>query len=69
VPGHGNDGIDLAVGYAGLHSRYLKDVIDIAAQHDLMPVELLLAAAERGQATTRPENLVEIARDMKSLAS
>jgi len=69
LPGHGNDGIDLAVGYAGLHSRYLKDVIDIATRHDLMPIELLLAAGERGQATTRPEILVEIARDMKGLAS
>jgi 4-hydroxy-2-oxovalerate aldolase len=69
LPGHGNDGIDLAVGYAGLHSRYLEDVIDIAARYDLVPVELLLAAGERGQATTRPEILVEIAQDMKRLAS
>jgi 4-hydroxy 2-oxovalerate aldolase len=67
LPGHGNDGIDLAVGYAGLHSRYLNDVIGIARQHDVMPIQLLLAAGERGQATTQPEALIEIARGMKSV--
>jgi 4-hydroxy-2-oxovalerate aldolase len=68
APGHGNDGIDLAVGYAGLHSRYLKDVIGIAEQYDLMPIDLLLAVGERGQATMRTEILVEIARGMKRVA-
>lgn len=66
LPGHGNNGIDLAIGYAGLHSRYLKDVICIAEQHDVMPVELLLAAGERGQGNEL-ETLVEIARCLKSL--
>jgi 4-hydroxy-2-oxovalerate aldolase len=69
LPGRGNDGIDLAVGYAGLHSRHLDDVAGIAARYGLMPVDLLLAAGERGQATRRPEVLVEIARNMKNLAS
>lgn len=66
LPGHGNDGIDLAVGYAGLHSRYLDDVNRIAEQHDLTPIELLLAAGERRQGVNRPEALVEIARGLKT---
>jgi 4-hydroxy-2-oxovalerate aldolase len=66
LPGHGNKGIDLVTGYAGLHSRYVNEVIGIAAQHDVTPIALLLAAGERGLATNRPEILVDIARDMKS---
>ena len=65
-PGYGNAGIDLAIGFAGLHSRFVDDVNRIAEQHDIQPIDLLLAVGERRQATDRIEILIEIARCLKS---
>jgi 4-hydroxy 2-oxovalerate aldolase/long-chain acyl-CoA synthetase len=65
-PGYGNAGIDLAAGFAGLHSRFVDDVNRIAEEYGLQPIDLLLAVGERGQATDRIEILVEIARSVRS---
>ena len=65
-PGYGNAGIDLATGFAGLHSRLVDDVNRIAEQYGLQPIDLLLAVGERGQPTDRIEILVEIARSLTS---
>ncbi len=68
-PGCGNAGIDLASGFAGLHSRFVDDVNRIAEEHDIRPIDLLLAVGERGQATDRIEILIEIARRLSSVKS
>jgi 4-hydroxy-2-oxovalerate aldolase len=65
-PGYGNEGIDLAIGFAGLHSRFVDDVNRIAEEHYIQPIDLLLAVGERRQATDRIEILIEIARSVKS---
>lgn len=65
-PGYGNEGIDLAIGFAGLHSRFVDDVNRIAEEHYIQPIDLLLAVGERRQATDRIETLIEIARSVKS---
>jgi 4-hydroxy-2-oxovalerate aldolase len=65
-PGFGNEGIDLAAGFAGLHSRFVDDVNRIAEEHEIRPIDLLLAVGERRQATDRIEILVEIARHVKN---
>lgn len=64
-PGCGNAGIDLATGFAGLHSRFVDDLNRIAEEHDIQPIDLLLALGERGEATDRVEVLIEIARGLK----
>src|ERR1700722_9646075 len=65
-PGYGNAGIDLATGFAGLHSRFVDEVYRIAEEHGIEPIDLLLAVGERGQATDRIEILIEIARSLRS---
>jgi 4-hydroxy-2-oxovalerate aldolase len=65
-PGYGNAGIDLALGFAGLHSRFLDDIDRIAEEHGIQPVDLLLAVGERRQATDCIEILIEIARSVRS---
>ena len=48
-PGYGNAGIDLATGFAGLHSRFVDDINRIAEEYDIEPIDLLLAVGERGE--------------------
>jgi isopropylmalate/homocitrate/citramalate synthase len=64
-PSYGNAAIDLAVGFAGLHSRFIDDINRIAEEHDIHPIDLLLAVGERGQPTDRIETLIEIAHTVK----
>jgi 4-hydroxy-2-oxovalerate aldolase len=64
-PSYGNAGIDLATGFAGLHSRFVGDISRIAEEHDIEPIDLLLAVGEGGQPTDRIETLIEIARSVK----
>lgn len=65
-PGYGNAGIDLATGFAGLHSRFVDDINRIAEEHDIEPIDLLLAVGERRHPTDRIEILIEIARSLRS---
>jgi 4-hydroxy-2-oxovalerate aldolase len=64
LPGHGNNSMDIAVGFAGIHSRFLPDIERIAAENGLSVVALLLALGERGQATDDLGLIAEIARGM-----
>jgi 4-hydroxy 2-oxovalerate aldolase/long-chain acyl-CoA synthetase len=62
LPGHGNDSVDMAVGFAGIHSRFLPDIERIATENGLSGIDLLLALGERGQATDDLGLIAEIAR-------
>lgn len=64
MPGYGNEAIDLVVGYAGLHSRFIADVDRIAAENGISSLDLLLAVGERGSATEGPEVIADVARQM-----
>jgi 4-hydroxy-2-oxovalerate aldolase len=64
LPGHGNDSMDIAVGFAGIHSRFLPDIERIATENGLPAIELLLALGERGRATDDLGLIAEIARGM-----
>jgi len=64
LPGHGNESVDMAVGFAGLHSRFFPDVERIATEHGLPTIDLLLAVGERGQATDDLTLIADIARRM-----
>ena len=68
LPGHGNDSFDMAVGYAGLHSRFLPEVERIAREEGVDSIALLLAMGARGQATDRLDLIAEIARTLKKTA-
>jgi 4-hydroxy-2-oxovalerate aldolase len=63
MPGYGNESIDLAVGYAGLHSRFITDVDRIAQECNVTSIDLLLAIGERCEAT-KLETIAEIARGL-----
>lgn len=60
--GYGNAPKDIALGYAGLHSRFLGRLDKIAADYGLTPTALLLAVGHKGEPTDNMEILVEIAR-------
>jgi len=64
IPGHGNESVDMAVGFAGLHSRFLPDVERIAVEHGLSAIDVLLALGERGQATDDLALIADMARSM-----
>lgn len=64
LPGYGNDSIDIAVGFAGIHSRFLPDVDRISAENGLTSIDLLLALGERGKATDDLGLIAEIARGL-----
>jgi 4-hydroxy 2-oxovalerate aldolase/long-chain acyl-CoA synthetase len=66
LPGYGNESMDLAVGYAGLHSRFVGEVERIAAENGLLSIDLLLAVGERGKPTERLELIADIARRIKA---
>lgn len=69
LPGHGNDSVDMAVGFAGIHSRFLPDIERIATENGLSGIDLLLALGERGQATDDLGMIAEIARGLTRKAA
>lgn len=69
LPGHGNDSVDMAVGFAGIHSRFLPDIERIATENGLSSIDLLLALGERGQATDDLGLIAEIAHALTRKAA
>jgi 4-hydroxy 2-oxovalerate aldolase len=65
LPGHGNESMDMAVGYAGLHSRFLPDVERIATEHRISAIALLLALGGRGEATDDLDLIAAVAKTLK----
>ncbi|HVJ41297.1 MAG TPA: hypothetical protein VM639_07365 [Dongiaceae bacterium] len=57
----GNESIDIALGYAGLHSRFVPKLSEIAEKQGMTTIDLLLAAGHFGKPTSRMEDLLDIA--------
>lgn len=69
LPGYGNDSVDMAIGFAGIHSRFLPEIEKIAVENGLSDIDLLLALGERGQATDNLKLIAEIARSLPRRAA